>query len=166
MNQVIAVATLDFFLYRILIIIGLIRLTLRSEFYPQTKNKIDKTIYLFVISMCVVYILQWQTASAIINRAGYALDIIGSYILFRSFIRDFEDIDRLIKVFVFISIILAFSMAIEHLAQINIFSIFGSISKDVYFRDGLDKKRGSLLGMRYIRYFRCYFASFCLSLDS
>ena len=70
MNQVIAVATLDFFLYRILIIIGLIRLTLRSEFYPQRKNKIDKTIFLMVASICVVYILQWQTASAIINRAG------------------------------------------------------------------------------------------------
>ncbi|OFY63421.1 MAG: hypothetical protein A3H98_14285 [Bacteroidetes bacterium RIFCSPLOWO2_02_FULL_36_8] len=150
MNQVIVVATLDFSLYRILIIIGLIRLTICSEFYPPTKNNIDKTIYLLVISICVVYILQWQTVGAVIYRAGYALDIIGSYILFRSFIRDFEDIDRIIKVFVFISVIIAFSMVIEQIAQINIFSIFGSISKSVFFRDGRIRSMGSFGNPIYI----------------
>ncbi len=74
--QCIAIANVNFYTYRIMIIVGCARLILRSEMYLG-KNKVDKAMYLMVIVVCAVYFLQWQTTRAIVYRLGYALDMAG-----------------------------------------------------------------------------------------
>jgi hypothetical protein len=124
--QKIAISGVNFFLPRILILIGLCRLFFRSEFYPARRNSIDHTMLLYVLVLSVANILLWQNMATTIYRVGQVIDVLGGYILLRSFIRDMKDIDRVIRLFVVISAIIAVSMLIEYATTNNLFSILGA----------------------------------------
>ena len=143
MNQRIALASLDFYLPRILVIIGWIRLILRSEFYPKKMNIVDKTMIAFVLSVSISYILLWKNRDAIIFRLGYIIDTIGTYVLLRSLIRNWEDIDRIIDSFIIISILLAVLMLIEQLFHRNLLSLFGGVPYFTTLRGGKFRSQAS-----------------------
>ena len=145
MNQRIAVGGLDFYLFRILIIVGWIRLMLRSDFYLEKFTAIDKTIILWTVTMVVTYTLLWQTKGAFVNRLGLAFNAIGIYFLLRSLIRDFEDINRIITSLVYISTIIAFCMVVEQTSKRNLFAIFGGVPEFTYVRDGLLRSQGAFM---------------------
>lgn len=127
MGQRFVIAGLDFTVLRVLLIFAWIRLFIRSEYYSIRLNSIDKVLILWVVSNVVAFTLLWQTVGALINRLGFAYDSIGIYFLFRCFVKDFEDIDRVIKVLTIISVIIAASMLNEQITGRNIFSIFGGV---------------------------------------
>jgi hypothetical protein len=127
LGQVIAVATLDFSILRILILLGWVRLIVRRELFPFKLSALDKAIILWVISGVSIYVLLWQTWGALIYRLGFAYNTLGSYFLFRFLIRDLDDIYRLIKILAVVAIPLAGAMAMEKATGRNLFSIFGGV---------------------------------------
>lgn len=139
--QCIAVATLDFYLVRILIIIGLIRVYIRSEIHYG--NKIDKTFALMLLTTSIISFILWQSAHSVITSCALFLDMLGSYILLKSLILDLEDIDRIIKIFIFLSIITAAFMINEQITQRNLFSLIGGVPEFTALREGRLRSQGS-----------------------
>jgi hypothetical protein len=81
---------------------------------------------LYVIVLSIANILLWQNVATIIYRAGQVIDVLGGYIILRSLIRDREDIERVIRLFVIICIIIAAGMTVEYVTGKNPFSLFGA----------------------------------------
>lgn len=141
--QRIVIAGLDFDMIRILVIIGVLRIFFRSEYYLLKLNIIDKTIICFVIISITTYTMLWETGGALINRIGWAYNIIGIYFIARIFIDDFDDIDRLIGSLIFFSIPIALSMVYEQTSGINPFSTFGGVPEFTMIRDGRFRSQGA-----------------------
>lgn len=142
-NQRIIIAGLDFFMLRILILFGWIRLLLKREFLNISLNKIDILIIAMYISSTIIYFLQWLTLQSLIYRLGIAFDAIGAYFLFRILIRSYDDIKVIINTLAIIALPLALFMFIERITGRNIFSIFGGVPEFTVIRDGSLRCQGA-----------------------
>lgn len=125
MNQRLILFNLDFTLLRILILIGLLRLTIKGETRDIHWNKFDKLILSWGVVGSLIYSVQQSTADATINRAGLLFDSLGMYWLFRQILHEWEDVLNAIKFFALFAIITAPLIALENLQVTNFFSLFG-----------------------------------------
>jgi hypothetical protein len=142
-NQRIVVATLDFNMLRILVLFGWTRLLLMGEHRSFRLNIIDTAIICLVLSRMVIYSIHWATREAFIFQLGQAFDAVGMYFLFRFLIRDFDDIDRVIKALAVVSVPLAISMMIENITGRNAFSVFGGVPEITLMREGRLRCQGA-----------------------
>lgn len=136
LGQRLVVLTLDFTMFRILIFFGLLRLFLRWEIYSLKLNAIDKAIIWYVIASVATYTILWGTFESFINRIGLAYNVIGIYFLFRFLIRDFEDVNRIIRSMAVIIVPLGIAALLENATGRNIFAFLGGISEFSAIRDG------------------------------
>jgi hypothetical protein len=136
MSSRIYIMGLDFTAIRFLLLFGWIRLIIKVEFHSMKKlNNIDLVLCLYMFSAITTYTLLWQTMDAFINRLGNAYYILGTYFLIRFYIRDSNDIERIIKTLSYIVIAIAFFVVIESITYHNYFSVFGSLP-ELMIRDG------------------------------
>lgn len=136
MSERIVVLGLDFTVIRFLLLFGWIRLISRSEFHSIAKfNNIDIILCLYVLSIMVSYVLLWQTMDALVNRLGNAYYILGTYFLFRFYVIQKDDLERIIRCLVYLAIVIALFVVIERITQHNYFSIFGGVP-NIMMRDG------------------------------
>ncbi|MEN6383762.1 MAG: hypothetical protein ABFD79_01035, partial [Phycisphaerales bacterium] len=94
--QKISILGMDFNLLRIMVLFGVTRLLLRSEYAEFTWKPIDTALVIWAISSMVVFSMQQGSSSAMINRLGFGFDAFGMYFVFRSLIRDWDDIEYLV----------------------------------------------------------------------
>ena len=134
MGERVAVAGLNFTMFRILILVGWVRMLVRGEIKSFKLNAIDKTLIWLMISSVITHVLLWQTYGAFQNKLGQAYNAIGLYFLFRFLLRDTEDIVRLIKVIAWCVIPLAGFMITENLTGHNLFAVFGGVPESTSIR--------------------------------
>lgn len=144
-KQRIVIASIDFFMLRILVLFGWIRLILRSELNSLRMNNVDKLLIFYIISGIISYTILWQTMGAFINRLGMAFDALGLYFLFRFVLRDISDINKTIEVLAIITLIVSGCMVIEFVTGKNIFYIFGGVPDTTVIRDGRLRCQGAFL---------------------
>jgi len=126
MGEHLIIAGLNFTMIRVLLIFGWLRLILRGEYRRLRWTTVDKLIIAWVCLRTVNYVLVWGSSAALVNRLGYAYDILGSYFLFRFLVRNHQDVYRAIRYLaVFIAPLAAFMIA-EKLTGRNSFAIFGA----------------------------------------
>ena len=143
LGQRIIIATADFTMLRIILLFCWVRIILRGELSSIKFNTIDKALILYIISAIITYTFLWNTTAALINRLGLAYDAIGLYFSFRILIRDFDDINLLLKTLAIIIVPLAGLMLVEKVTGRNLFYIFGGVSMLSEIRDGSVRCRGS-----------------------
>ena len=144
-RQRIVIASLDFYMLRILVMIGWCRILMRSEFRSIRLNAIDIVIILWAVSGIVTYTILWQTSSAFFNRMGLAFDTLGVYFLFRFFIQRLDDVNHIIKVLVAVSLLFMCCMMLERATGRNLFSIFGGVPEITVIRDGRLRCQGPFM---------------------
>jgi len=125
-EQQLLVFAFHFSAIRLVVLFSLLRLVIRGEVSAIKLNAIDKAIICWVIAGFVIYILRSQTSEALVNRLGFVYNSIGFYFLFRFYIRDFNDIERLLKLISIVIIPLSMAMIYEYSTGRNLFSIFGA----------------------------------------
>lgn len=130
------IGSLTFYVNRLLILVGTLRIFLRREWPEAAPNKIDKAYYLWIIIMFFTGSLRTLEINTIINRAAQVFDAIGIYFLFRSFIQDTEDIKQVLHWITVLLIPLASIMLFERLGSYNIFSILGGVNEIPVLRGG------------------------------
>lgn len=140
-SQLVVFAGLHFMLFRIMILFGWIRVIMRSEFDLKLEP-IDKAILLFVLAMAVSYTLLWQTGDAFINKMGYAYSALGTYFLFRLYIKSLSDLEVVVKTLGILVIIISFCMIIERQTEHNPFYIFGGVPEMTIMREGKVRCQG------------------------
>jgi hypothetical protein len=137
MSERILIADLDFTAIRILLVCGWVRLIIRSEYHSAIKmNIIDKTMIVYVFWTVLSYVIMWQTVGSLIYKLGGASYFLGTYFLVRFYIADLEDVERIIKALLYLSIVIAIVVVIERITQHNYFSFLGGVLYSTIVREG------------------------------
>lgn len=146
-GQVIVIAGSHFTLFRLLVLAGLLRLAVSRPSPPGGilaggVNGIDKVFFLWAASYTFAFIFLYMQWAAVVNRLGFLVDALGGYIVLRFLIRDETDRRLVIRLLVFISVVMAISMAAEQTARYNVFGLLGGIRTVPEVRGGLPRSQG------------------------
>lgn len=137
------IATLDFPMLRFMVIVGFLRVAVRSEHRLIHLNSIDKMIIVFAFLGVATGTILWGTFGAFISRCGGTMDILGIYFLCRIFIHDTDDMERVIKAIVIMSIPVALFMVNEQVSGRNVFSVLGGVPAITVIREGKLRSQGA-----------------------
>ena len=133
-DQRIIILSLDFTPLRILIVVSILRLMLLEKKQTIQWNCFDKLVLAWSICGAIVYVIQWMSIRAVIFKCGILFDVIGLYSLFRISIRQWKDINLVIKFFAVCSLITAVLVGFEYMTGQNPFIILGKVR--TWVRDG------------------------------
>ena len=124
-DQRIMVMGLDFQVLRMIIAVGVLRVLLFGEYRRLKLNRIDRLLLTWLLCGAVIYSIRWNTAEAVINRAGVLFDAVGLYWLFRQNIRSWDDLKHTLRLFAVGAIILLPFVLIEWSTGSNPFVLLG-----------------------------------------
>jgi hypothetical protein len=136
-GQSIIVMGLNFMIFRILIIIGFIRILFRRDISPIQLNSLDKVLLLWsVVAIVTGFLLDTKTGSFdnLQNRSGQMFTALGTYFIFRFYITNINDIKRNIIILAIIIIPLAAAFLLERASGRNMFFIFGGVPEFTVMR--------------------------------
>ncbi|MFC1676099.1 hypothetical protein ACFL3G_03425 [Planctomycetota bacterium] len=126
-DQRIIIMGLDFTVLRVLVLIGVLRIFIRGEHIQISWHKFDQIIFAWLLCGAFVYVIQWMTLKAMINRAGFLFDALGLYWLFRQKIRSWADIKFAFSVLAFCIVLMAPLIALEFSTGRNPFVLMGRV---------------------------------------
>jgi hypothetical protein len=141
-GQRIEIFSLNFQLFRVLILAGWIKVIFQENLKLKKLEKIDKVLILWVIISFIVYIIHQNSIDAVKNRLGFAYDAIGVYFLYRILINSKEDINTICNALAIVSAIIAVCMFVEQLTGKNWFYIFGGVHQFDPIRMGRIRSQG------------------------
>jgi hypothetical protein len=142
LGQVLVIGGLHFTIYRIFLILGLIRILGRKEIYSIKINKIDKILIAWISVSTCLYIGVRGLSAVFDSNTGLAYGLLLNYILFRAIIRDIEDVIRTVELLAVIIIPLAVFFIYEMETGKNIFSALGGVQELSEIRDGRVRCQG------------------------
>jgi hypothetical protein len=145
LGQVVGVGPLHFYVIRIMIFLGCLRVIIRKEFIAIKFNSIDKTIIAYTVTSTIIYFLLRKDADAFTASLGFAYNALGLYFIFRSIVRDASDYYVIFKMIAYVMIPLSLSMVVEKATGRNFFSIFGGVPEITMVREGSLRCQGSFL---------------------
>jgi hypothetical protein len=143
MAQRIIVAGADFTLMRVLLLAYLVRIFAKGENKDLKWNPVDTAIVLWTLAGVIVMTIHFGTTSALINRVGWAFDILVAYFAVRCLVRQIEDVLSLAKIIAIVSIPIAAFFAVETTTHRNLFSIFGGVPAETVMREGKFRCQGA-----------------------
>ena len=147
-GQQLYIAGVHLFVLRILVLFGCLRIIFakiasKTEIASGGLNTIDKLFLCWVIFRTISPVIAFQFDSgAAIYQAGFFWDSLGGYIIMRFFVRDKEDVSRLIKAFAAVVVVLGVTMLNEKLRNQNVFGYLGSVSIVPNMREGSIRASG------------------------
>jgi hypothetical protein len=132
MDQVIVIGGLHFYMLRVLILFGWIRLlsiklSSKDIVFSGGMNALDKALILSTAIASVNFLLLWQQVDALINQLGTLYTVFGIYFLVRFLIRDEEDVDRAIRVLAYVSVAIAIIMLLEQATGRSLYEYLGGV---------------------------------------
>jgi hypothetical protein len=127
-------------LVQILALIGMLRALVKGERITGGLNRVD--VFLILWAILLIGSSVFHTSNAWVLRAGIVWTQLGSYFLFRIYIQDADDVQRVIKVLCIILIPVAVLMILEKNAGRNYFGVLAGASERVDFRHGHFRARG------------------------
>ena len=136
LGQILLVGPFHFYTVRILILFGLLRVFIRRETRSVVPIPLDRTTLLFVTVCSIAYSFQWMNLEGIINRLGFAFNILGLYFLFRVMLDNREDVLFTYRFLSVAMVPLALLFLLEASTGRNVFSVFGGIPDITMIRDG------------------------------
>lgn len=139
LGQVINVFGLHFYLIRVLVLFGWMRLFLRGELRRIRLGPIDKAFICWALTSFLIYNIRERSGEALIRELGFLYNTFGIFFLFRMLITDGDEVDRTFKILATVMVPLALAILMEADTARNIFSIFGGVPEVTALRD--DKLR-------------------------
>jgi hypothetical protein len=140
------VAGFHLFAYRVMILIGWVRLLVSKpssgRFLAGGFSTLDKLFLAWAICRALAEMLQFLQVSAVVGEVAFLLDALGGYFLFRSLVRDDSDVQRVVKVFVVVALVVAVGMIREQMTGQNIFGLLGGIQSKPDVRLGRIRAQG------------------------
>ncbi|MEI6516106.1 MAG: hypothetical protein WCO77_09015 [bacterium] len=143
MGQMIVVGGLHFQLYRILMIVGLLRVWVRGEQKGEGFGGLDKLFVAWVLVTVLIGTATQPSLDRFLNRSGEVYNAVGTYFLVRCWIRNLDDVVAVVRVAGYMIAPLALSMIVEKTTGRNIFSVFGGVPEITEVRDGKLRCQGA-----------------------
>jgi hypothetical protein len=133
-GQVVEVASANFTILRLVVGVGVLRVLLRGETVAGGWKKLDTLMLVWAVLLLTTS--AFHSSEAWLLRAGIVWTELGSYVLFRVFVRDFDDV---VRAFSYVCVGLApiaVSMLFEKLGGSNPFAAFGGVGELSAVREG------------------------------
>lgn len=144
-GQVVGVGPLHFYMIRIIIGLGCIRVIFRKEFKAITFNSIDKIIIAYVITASIISFLLRKESSAVVSALGFSYNALGLYFISRCLVHDEDDFYAIFKMLAWVMVPVAIFMTTEKITGRNFFSIFGGVPEFTLVRSGKLRAQGAFL---------------------
>ena len=145
LGQALIIGELHFYLIRILIFFGMIRIFIRREIFSIKLTSIDKILIAWLIVSSFLYVIFSGNYESLTERLGRVYNTVGIYFLIRALIRDMDDIVLTVKMLGIIIIPLAVLFAVEYTTGKNPFSIFGGVPALSEIRNGRIRCQGPFM---------------------
>jgi hypothetical protein len=143
LGQAFVVVGLHFQLYRVLLIVGWIRILTRKENSAFTFTKLDRVFVYWAVATLILGTLAEPSVGRLTNRAGEVYNAFGAYFLIRCWLRSLDEVIGLVKFLSWMIVPLAVSMVVEKSTTRNIFAVFGGVPEVTLVRDGKLRCQGA-----------------------
>jgi hypothetical protein len=134
--QRIVIASLNFDMLRLMVMVGWLRLLLRNEATGLKLKPIDYALVLWAATMTIIDSIRSEDPRAMVYMLGLSFDCVGLYFLFRFLIRDWVDMHRITMCFAAISVPVSAAFFLEHETGHNVFAVFGYVPPMTLVREG------------------------------
>jgi hypothetical protein len=142
LGQGVEIGPFSFTVIRMLVVVGIIRVTVRGERLANGLISLDWYLMVWALLMVLSGLFHEDPSSALVYRLGAVFNACGIYFLIRIFCQSYDDVIRLC---IFTAIILfpvAIEMMYEKLTVNNMFSILGGIPSTPAIRVGKIRAQG------------------------
>jgi hypothetical protein len=137
-GQVFVIAGLHLIFFRLVIIVGIIRLFMKGENRNFQANNVDKLIILCGLTTVICGIIRGLKPATV----GEVLFDWGGYFLVRCLCKGPEDFLQHIRFLALVMIVIALSMCVESVTKHNPFAIFGGVNVIPDIREGRVRCQG------------------------
>jgi hypothetical protein len=143
LGQVLLIGPLHFSIFRIVLLVGWIRVLWKNELALIKRNYIDRVLMAWIATSSLIYVLnRGMSAESIIYQLGEVYDTAGIYFLLRALILGMDDIARAVRLLEIIIVPLAILFLVEYATGKNIFSVFGGVPQYTEMRGGALRCQG------------------------
>jgi hypothetical protein len=136
LGQQLVLFGLHFPLFRLLLMVGILRVLARGETTNLKWTPADKLFVWWVLATVVFGSLSKPSVELFVNRAGDAYNAACCYFFVRCVIVDLEDIVISLQTLAYASIPLAMMMLVEKTTSHNLLSVFGGVPEITIVREG------------------------------
>ncbi|MCL5283047.1 MAG: hypothetical protein M1376_24450 [Planctomycetes bacterium] len=126
-DQTVMVGELNFQVLRILVVVGMLRLALRGEIIALRWNRFDKLVLAWFVVGSIVYVTQWMSFGAFINRCGRFVEWLCLYWVFRQSVRSWQDLRFAYVALAFCALIMLPFVVLEWIRGTNPFAVLGRV---------------------------------------
>jgi hypothetical protein len=143
LGQALLIGPLHFSIFRIMLLVGWVRVLWKNELALVKRNYIDRVVMAWIAVSSLIYVLnRGMSTESIIYQLGEAYDIAGVYFLLRAFILDMDDIVQAVRLLEIIIVPLGILFFVEYATGKNIFSVFGGVPQFTEMRNGVLRCQG------------------------
>jgi len=141
-SQRIVIATLDFTMLRLMVLVCVLRISTRGEARALRFGPLDSLVLAWAMVSFAAYCTLRGTVSAFVFQTGLIFDQLGFYFVFRCLLRDWQDLDRLSWMASWAAIVSLPFFVVENLTGRNVFAFFGGVSPFTIVREGRMRCQG------------------------
>jgi hypothetical protein len=143
MGQGIEIGAFSLPIYRMLLLVGLIRVLIKGEKIENFGNTVDKLIF-FLMGWIILasFFHDGVLASGPVYVSGVIFNFALVYFLIRAWCRDVSEVSGVIVIIAFILAPIAVEMVMERVTKTNKFAVFGGLPHEVSFREGKYRAQG------------------------
>lgn len=129
--------------FRLLLLVGIIRVVMRGEKLAGGLSTIDKLMLAWGAWTLFASLFQAQVpGSGLKYNAGIVFNVAGIYFMIRSLCRDTREVAEMLGMVGIILLPVALAMVYEQVANRNLFSVFGGVPEVPDFRNGRIRAQG------------------------
>jgi hypothetical protein len=140
LGQVVVLAGVHFTVLRILILAALARKATSPRGSPAVFGKgvksVDSLVALWFGIILIATSVELMEMQAVIKGLGDFLDAAGGYFVLRFLIQDRKDVERTLKTFAALTVVLGGCMIGEQVTHLNVFGLLGGAPLNPQVRDG------------------------------
>lgn len=138
------IASAHFSVLRLLVLFGALRVLMRGEGLKGGLHVLDKTVLLW--AACFMATSAFHRPDAFMYRAGIVWSDLGCYFLFRCWMPDASDVERMCRYACLLMVPLAVLMLYEKFTGYNLFGALFDQSSDAVMRNDQFRARGAFAG--------------------
>jgi hypothetical protein len=143
LGQELVLFGLHFFLFRILLLVGVLRVLTKGECRQFVWTRMDKTFVWWGVASVVFGTMADPSADLLRNRLGEVYNAVACYFFIRCVIVDFDDILVTARALAWLSLPVVACMLAEKVTGHNVFHIFGGVPDEATMRDGHVRCQGA-----------------------
>jgi hypothetical protein len=143
MGEQLDVAGLHFYVFRVLLLVGMVRVMIRGEAARFVWTRTDKYFAWWVVVSVIFGTLVKPSMDLFVNRLGDAYNAVGCYYFVRCVIVDFDDIIACVRALAYVSVPVAVLMFVERVTMHNPLSVFSGVPALSAIRDGHIRSQGA-----------------------